>query len=128
MRIAKMVVRAVLMLVPALAVGHLRCDLQNVYGVASINGDNTYLAIWRHADQENILDIYSGLECTDAGRVAHFEDKGTPWQSLSAIEDLAVLGFRVRTIAAIAFSARPSFSCTMAGSFVNRSNRAKPQR
>jgi hypothetical protein len=102
MSIEKMVMQAVFLLISALAWGQFKCDLQNVSGVATIRGDRIYLAVWRHTDpveQMNILDIYAGLQCTDASRVAHFEDRETPWQSLSAIEDFAVLGFRVRTTA-----------------------------
>jgi hypothetical protein len=105
MRIDRMVMQAFFLLIPGLACGQLKCDLQNVRGVATIRGDGTYLAVWRHTEQVasqpfmDILDIYRGLQCTDASRVAHFEDKETSWQSLSAIEDFVVLGFRVRTTA-----------------------------
>jgi hypothetical protein len=97
MRMLKVLTVVVFLLIPAFARGQIRCDLPNIYGVASIRGDKTYLAVWRHSDQEEDLDIYGGLQCFDAIRVAHFEDKGIHWQSISAIEDSAVLGFRIRT-------------------------------
>lgn len=99
MRITKTVARLALVLIPLPLWGQFRCDLPDVYGVATIRGDRTYLAIWKHTDEKEILDIYAGLDCSDANRVAHFEDNGIHWQSLSAIEDYAVLGFQVRTTA-----------------------------
>jgi hypothetical protein len=86
-----------LLVMPALALGQFKCESTDVRGVASIRGDKTYLAVWRHSDYQETLDIYAGLQCKDEERVAHFEDKGISWQSLSAIEDSAVLGFRVRS-------------------------------
>jgi len=96
MRIAKATSWAVFLLIPAFCWGQFKCDLPNVAGVATIRADGTFLAVWRHADYEETLDIYRGLQCSDANRVAHFADKETRWQSLVAIEDGIVLGFRVR--------------------------------
>ena len=98
MRILRRLVRvAFVVLIPGVVMGQISCDLADVKGVASIRGTKTYLAVWRQIRFVDSLDIYAGLQCTEQNRVAHFEDKGTSWQSLSAVEDSVVLGFRVRT-------------------------------
>jgi hypothetical protein len=58
-----------------------------------------YLAVWRHSPRKDFLEIYYTGHCTDADRVASFDDPGIWWQSLSAIEDGAVVGFQVRATA-----------------------------
>jgi hypothetical protein len=84
---------------PGVVMGQIVCDLPDVKGVASIRGAKTYLAVWKQTRPFPVdtLDIYEGLQCKAESRVAHFEDKETSWQSLSAVEDSVVLGFRVRT-------------------------------
>jgi hypothetical protein len=98
MRIEKVVVGLILLLSPLCAFGQLKCDLPDIKGVASIRTEgHTYLAVWRKTPQKNGLDIYDSHQCTESSRVATFEDTGVWWQSLSAIGDGAVLGFKIRT-------------------------------
>lgn len=90
----------ILFLSPLPAIGQLKCELPDTKGVASIRANgHMYLAVWRHSPQKDSLEIYSSGQCTDANRVASFDDPGIWWQSLSAIEDGAVVGFQVRSTA-----------------------------
>ncbi|MGB7624952.1 MAG: FG-GAP repeat protein [Terriglobia bacterium] len=98
MSIARLLLGLILWLQPVAAIGQLKCELPNIKGVASIRTEGRmYLAIWRHTAEKDLLDIYDSHQCTESSRVASFEDTGIWWQSLSAIEDGAIVGFQVRT-------------------------------
>lgn len=86
------------LLAPVTLKAGTNCMGSDTKGLASIRSDGrTYLAVWSQTDQENRLDIYDSLACTN--RISQFSDNGVWWQSMSAIPDGALLGFLIRSTA-----------------------------
>lgn len=95
------------------------CDLSHAAGVASVRADKTYLAVWQNTDLAETLSIYAGLQCAQSKRVGQFKNSGVSWQSLTAIEDFAIVGFRIRTTAPDSWYGATKIFMYDGNSFVN---------
>src|SRR6266404_3909022 len=69
-----------------------------VRGIASVRiAGELFVAVWRV--EPEALEIYRSTVLTKSNLVATFYNKGPDWQTLNAIDEGAVGGFQLRTIA-----------------------------
>lgn len=69
----------------------------NVREVASVRlGATMFIGTWSETPQDQVLRIYEMSEYPNVHLINEFEDHDVPWQSLTAIQDAAVIGFQVR--------------------------------